>query len=99
MGDSIAFLRLAARSVVVCARRRACRSAQARCRAGGSIRDDGGDAMSYQSNTTAAEVAQRLSGAQRVLLATHAKPDGDAMGSVLALARALTSQGKAAEIF
>ncbi len=44
---------------------------------------------SYTSNLTLAEAAQRIAGAKRVLLTTHAKPDGDAFGSVLALAQAL----------
>jgi phosphoesterase RecJ-like protein len=53
----------------------------------------------YASNTTIAELAHTIAIAQRVLLTTHAKPDGDAMGSVLALARGLAQQHKAADIF
>jgi phosphoesterase RecJ-like protein len=34
-----------------------------------------------------------------VLITSHAKPDGDAMGSCLALARALEARGKSASIF
>ena len=53
----------------------------------------------YRSNTTFFEVAQRLLAAKRVLITTHTKPDGDAMGSCLALARALQRRGKSATIF
>jgi len=53
----------------------------------------------YRSNTTFEEVARKLLAAQRILITTHAKPDGDAMGACLALARALERKGKAARIF
>jgi len=53
----------------------------------------------YRSNTTIAEIAKRLLAARRILITTHAKPDGDAMGSCLALARALESKGRVASIF
>jgi bifunctional oligoribonuclease and PAP phosphatase NrnA len=53
----------------------------------------------YRTNTTFDEVAQRLLAARRILITTHGKPDGDAMGSCLALARALESRGKVASIF
>lgn len=43
----------------------------------------------YTSNTTPAEAAGRLAAASRVALLTHAKPDGDAVGSAMGLARAL----------
>ena len=36
-------------------------------------------------------MAKRIGAARRVLLTTHAKPDGDGMGSALALWRALTT--------
>lgn len=42
---------------------------------------------------TARQVAAALQGARRVAIATHAKPDGDAAGSTLALARALRQTG------
>jgi len=48
----------------------------------------------YESNTTLAETAQRLREANSVLITTHAKPDGDALGSTVALARALSLLGK-----
>jgi phosphoesterase RecJ-like protein len=40
-------------------------------------------------------VVDRLRGAQRIAIFTHAKPDGDAIGSSTALARALAAAGKA----
>ena len=43
----------------------------------------------YCSNATMTDLAARIRAADRIALTTHAKPDGDAMGSVLALARAL----------
>jgi len=53
----------------------------------------------YVTNTTWAEIADRLRAARRIALITHAKPDGDAFGSLLALARALPALGKAADIY
>lgn len=50
----------------------------------------------YVSNATLTQIAQRLSEAKRVAVFTHAKPDGDAVGSTLALARSLALTGKAA---
>jgi phosphoesterase RecJ-like protein len=46
----------------------------------------------YVTNTTYEEVASTLREASRVALTTHQKPDGDAMGSVLALSRALNGR-------
>lgn len=54
--------------------------------------------MSYQSNTTLKQVARRLRAAGRVMLTTHTKPDGDAMGAVVALGAALGKMGKEIEI-
>ncbi len=51
------------------------------------------------TNATPAEVAARLLAARRIMLTTHAKPDGDAIGSVLALARACRAAGSDAAIF
>ncbi len=48
----------------------------------------------YASTATWPEVAMRIRGAVRVLITSHTKPDGDAMGSSLALARALGGMGK-----
>lgn len=43
----------------------------------------------WESNTTAAQVAERIRASKTVVLLTHAKPDGDALGSTLAIARAI----------
>jgi len=40
------------------------------------------------------QVRQRLEGAQRILIASHVRPDGDAVCSVLALGLALQEKGK-----
>lgn len=53
--------------------------------------------MSYESNTTMQAVAELLKTARRVRVTTHAKPDGDAMGCVIALTRALELAGVQAE--
>jgi len=47
----------------------------------------------YGSNVTAAEAADHLAGAKRLVICTHAKPDGDALGSVAALVAALGRGG------
>jgi len=49
--------------------------------------------MEYRSTATHAEIARRLRAARRPFVTTHFKPDGDALGSVLALSRALSSLG------
>ena len=49
--------------------------------------------MEYSTTVTHAALVARLRAAKRPFLTTHFKPDGDAMGSVLALARALRSLG------
>ena len=43
----------------------------------------------YASNSTLESIAQRLRHARSVLVLTHLKPDGDAIGSSIALVRAL----------
>lgn len=48
----------------------------------------------YTSTTSLESIAATLREADRVVLTTHSKPDGDAMGSVLAMARALSGRGK-----
>ena len=53
----------------------------------------------YASNTTIPQMAKRILAGRRILITTHARPDGDAMGSVLALARALTAKKKTADVF
>lgn len=47
----------------------------------------------YQSNVSLAEAAKMIRRADRVAVATHAKPDGDAFGSVVALVAALKQIG------
>lgn len=49
--------------------------------------------MDYVTTVTHAELVARLRAAKRPFITTHFKPDGDAIGSVLALARALRSLG------
>lgn len=51
----------------------------------------------YTSNTTLRDIAARIRQAEHVLITTHAKPDGDAIGSTLALRTALLKLGKAPE--
>lgn len=51
----------------------------------------------YQSNIDLAGVAELLRRARRVVVTTHAKPDGDAFGSVVAMAAALKRLGKSVE--
>ncbi len=53
----------------------------------------------YVSNATVPELAERITAARRIMLTTHAKPDGDGMGASLALARALAPKGKVTDIF
>ncbi len=43
-------------------------------------------------------IVERLGAASRVLLVLHVRPDGDSIGSTLAMARALRVLGKAAEV-
>ncbi|MCH2138760.1 MAG: DHH family phosphoesterase [Phycisphaerales bacterium] len=45
--------------------------------------------MTWTSTATEQDIAVRLAAASSIVCITHAKPDGDAMGSVLALVRAL----------
>lgn len=45
--------------------------------------------QTWTTNTTLAELAQWLRSKRRVVVLTHIKPDGDAVGSTLALVRAL----------
>lgn len=53
--------------------------------------------MHYVTNTTIDALACEIRAARRVLVTTHQKPDGDAMGSVLAVARACIAAGVYAE--
>jgi phosphoesterase RecJ-like protein len=54
---------------------------------------------SYETNTTWTEIAGRIRAAQRLALITHGKPDGDALGSLLALARALPQKEKTTDLY
>ncbi len=53
----------------------------------------------YRSNATVEQIAERIVSAKRVLLTSHVKPDGDALGSALAVHRALSQKGIAADIY
>lgn len=53
----------------------------------------------YTTNTTIAEAASWLAEQRSVAITTHFKPDGDAVGSSLALARALRLRGAAVELW
>lgn len=54
--------------------------------------------FAYVSNATAQDVAARITAAKRIMLSTHARPDGDAIGSVYALARGIVAHGGEVEI-
>jgi bifunctional oligoribonuclease and PAP phosphatase NrnA len=56
-------------------------------------------AMAQRSETTLAEVAQELQAADRFLLTTHEGPDGDALGSLLAMHKLLQQLGKDSVMF
>ncbi len=56
-------------------------------------------AWTYASTTDAPALAARLAAASNVILTTHTKPDGDAIGSCLALARALRSLGARVQLW
>jgi len=53
----------------------------------------------YRSNTTFSDVAQQIRQAKSIALVAHTKPDGDALGSQLALYRALKKTEIEVEIF
>ncbi|UCD75084.1 MAG: DHH family phosphoesterase [Phycisphaerales bacterium] len=55
--------------------------------------------FNYVTNTTFAEIADRIRAAGHVALITHSKPDGDAVGSQLALRRALSALGKRVTLY
>lgn len=54
---------------------------------------------SYASNITVPDMAKRILAGNRIAITTHQKPDGDAMGSILALGRALAAKGKSIDLF
>ncbi len=51
-------------------------------------------AMSPETNTTLEEIAALLKANQRFVIASHYRPDGDALGSALGLAFSLKAMGK-----
>lgn len=53
----------------------------------------------YVSTVDLNEMARRIASAGRLVFTTHAKPDGDAVGSTLALSRAAALLGKHAEVW
>ncbi len=53
----------------------------------------------YESTSDLPSIAARLRGASHITILTHSKPDGDAAGSLLALARALRAIGKRVDAF
>jgi len=50
--------------------------------------------VTYESTATLKDLAERIQAAQSIVCTSHEKPDGDAMGSVLGLVRALEGSGK-----
>ena len=51
----------------------------------------------YESTTNYSGIAQRINDAKHIVVTSHRKPDGDAMGSVIGLCRGLQSIGKQVE--
>ncbi|CAG0949713.1 bifunctional oligoribonuclease and PAP phosphatase NrnA [Phycisphaerales bacterium] len=51
------------------------------------------DSADWKTNASLAEIAEFLRGKRRIVVTTHVKPDGDAVGSSLALVRALNLPG------
>ena len=54
--------------------------------------------ISYVTTSTFEDIAARINSANRIMITTHRKPDGDAIGSVVGMYRALCSIGKQAEV-
>jgi len=50
--------------------------------------------MADQSSALIQQIGQQIADARRILIITHVAPDGDAIGSLLALGRLLKAQGK-----
>lgn len=57
-----------------------------------------GNGEAWVTTHTAAQIAEWLSPARSVMVLTHTKPDGDAVGSSLAVARALAAGGRAVRV-
>ncbi|MBT4529923.1 MAG: bifunctional oligoribonuclease/PAP phosphatase NrnA [Phycisphaerae bacterium] len=51
----------------------------------------------YESTASYTLLAERITNSNRIVITTHRKPDGDAIGSVVGLARGLASIGKEVE--
>lgn len=56
-------------------------------------------ALALTREQTVREITQQLRGAERVLLATHVHPDGDAIGSLAGMRELLVTLGKDVELF
>ena len=56
-------------------------------------------AFTYETTTTIDAIAERLRSARKVLVTSHEKPDGDAIGSCAAVARALKALGIETEVW
>ena len=54
------------------------------------------DKKVYKTQGAPAEVIERIAGAKRILISGHVRPDGDSLGSMIALAHTLSSLGKKA---
>ena len=52
----------------------------------------------YESTASYADIAERVKQSNKIVVTTHRKPDGDAMGSVVALYRGLQSIDKEVEV-
>lgn len=50
----------------------------------------------YGTQGAPVEVLERIAGAKRILISGHVRPDGDSLGSMIALAHALSALGKKA---
>ena len=50
--------------------------------------------LEYESTVSYLEIAERINAASNIVVTTHRKPDGDAIGSVVGLYRGLRSIGK-----
>ena len=55
--------------------------------------------MTVETRTTRGQVLEELTGAQRFLLVTHENPDGDAIGSLIAMRGVLSELGKDVVMF
>ena len=63
------------------------------------VQPAGGSVADPTANASFAEIAAALRGAQRIVVLSHVRPDGDAFGSQLALALSLRELGKEVAIW